>query len=116
MRLLTMRLKPEVRKDNGYQYYVYWLLYVNETNYIGKPSTWVLFAQFNRSLLQNKARFYPPRPPILLSGCKALTAHFFQTKCMLFWATSASKYVQVAVDNMKAFHDKHSATNQWAKG
>ncbi|KAI2496195.1 hypothetical protein MHU86_18334 [Fragilaria crotonensis] len=102
-------LKPEVRKDDGYQYYAYCLLYVDDILIVHHDGVRMLneidhFFKTKPGSIRDP-EFYlgaKLRPLTLGNGVHA-------------WAMSSSKYIQAAVENVKAFHRKHFTTRQWAK-
>ena len=102
-------LKPEVRGSDGYQYYAYCLLYVDDILIVHHDGVRML-DQIDRFFKTKAGSIRDPefdlgaklRPTTLTNGVRC-------------WAMSSSKYIQAAVTNVKDYHRKHFETRQWAK-
>jgi hypothetical protein len=100
-----VRLKPDVRKDNGYQYYAYCLLYVDDILVVHHDGVRALnkrdhiFKTTSSSIQDPEFYLGAKLRPITLSN----GVHT--------WAMSSSTYIQAAVENAKAFHSMHLLPN-----
>ena len=102
-------MKPEARPDDGYKYYAYCLLYLDDilvvhhdgirafkeiSHFFKTKPGWIRDPEF---YLGVRLREVP-----LLNGVRA-------------WAMHPSKYIQAAVVNVKEYHSRTYPTRPWAK-
>ena len=102
-------MKSETRPDDGYKYYAYCLLYVDDILVVHHDGIRTLkeidhfFKTEPRSI--RDPEFYlgaKLRGVVLPNGVQA-------------WAMSPSKYIQAAVANVKDYHSRTYPTRTWAK-
>ena len=95
-------MKPETRCDDGYQYYAYCLLYVDD----------ILMVHHNaKSALKEIDHFFKMKPnsigdPELYLGAK-LRPVTLPNGFSIAWGMSSSKYIRAAVANVKAYHKQN---------
>jgi len=101
--------KPEVRKDDGHQYYAYCLLYVDDILMVHHDGV---------KALREIDHFFKTKPnsigdPEFYLGAKLRPMTL--PNGVVAWGMSASKYVQAAVAIVKAYHAKEYPTRKWGK-
>ena len=101
--------KPEVRKEDGFAYYAYCLLYVDDTLIVHTDEV---------RALKEIDHFFKAKPgsirdPEFYLGAKLRPMTL--PNGVVAWGMSSSKYIQAAVSNVKAFHAKHFPSRKWAK-
>ncbi|KAI2491971.1 Reverse transcriptase (RNA-dependent DNA polymerase) [Fragilaria crotonensis] len=102
-------MKPEIPGDDGYKYYAYCLLYVDDIRMVHHDSI---------RALNEIDHFFKTKPGSIRNPEYYLGAKLRQTTLpngVDAWAMSSSKYVQAAVANVKAYHKMHYPTRQWLK-
>ena len=102
-------LKPEVRKDDGHQYYAYCLLYVDDILMVHHDGV---------KALREIDHFFKTKPnsigdPEFYLGAKLRPMTL--PNGVVAWGMSASKYVQAAVAIVKTYHAKEYPTRKWGK-
>ncbi len=102
-------LKPELRPDDGYKYYAYCLLYVDD----------ILVVHHNGVRALNEVdHFFKTKPGSIRDPEYYLGAKLRATTLpngVRCWAMSSSKYIQAAVRNVKEFHDTNFPSRHWSK-
>ena len=102
--------KPEVRKEDGYKYYAYCLLYVDDILVVHHDGLKAL--KEIDDFFKTKAGSI--RDPEFYLGAKLRPVTL--QNGVVPWGMSSSKYIQAAaVANVKAFHAKQYSTRTWAK-
>lgn len=102
-------MKAETRPDDGYKYYAYCLLYVDN----------ILVVHHDGIRALNEIdRFFKTKPgsirgPEFYLGAKLRGVTL--PNGVHAWGMSASKYAQAAVSNVKDYHGKMFPTRKWAK-
>lgn len=101
--------KPEIRKEDGFAYYAYCLLYVDDIL--------VVHADGVRALKEIDHYFKTKpdsiRDPEFYLGAKLRPISL--PNGVVAWGMSSSKYIEAAVVNVKEFHARHFPTRKWAK-
>ncbi|KAI2494563.1 hypothetical protein MHU86_19978 [Fragilaria crotonensis] len=102
-------MKPEVRKDDGYKYYAYCLLYVDDILVVHHDGL---------RALQEIDHYFKTKPgsirdPEFYLGAKLRL--YTLPNGVQSWAMSSSKYIQAAVQNVKAYHAANFPSRQWSK-
>lgn len=102
-------MKAEVRKVDGFHYYAYCLLYVDDILVVHHDGVRILkeidlFFKMKPGLIGDPEYYLGAklRPTTLPNGVRS-------------WAMSSSKYVQAAVDNVKDYHKSKYPSRQWSK-
>jgi hypothetical protein len=104
-------VQQEVQKDDGFAYYAYCLLYVDDIL--------IVHADGVRALKETD-HFFKTKPgsirdPEFYLGAK-LRPMTLPNGVVACWGMSSSKYIQAAVSNVKAFHAIHfPCSRKWAK-
>jgi hypothetical protein len=101
--------KPEVRNDDGHQYYAYCLLYVDNI---------LMIHHDGKKALQEIDHFLKTKPnsigdPEYYLGAKLRPMTL--PNGVNAWGMSASKYVQAAVAIVKAYHAREYPRQKWGK-
>jgi hypothetical protein len=102
-------LKSEVRGDDGYHYYAYCLLYVDDILVVHHDGI---------KALKEIDHFFKTKPGSIRDPEFYLGAKLRQMTLpngVHAWGMSSSKYIQAAVANVKAYHSLHFPTRLWAK-
>jgi hypothetical protein len=101
--------KPEVRRDDGHQYYAYCLLYVDDILMVHHNGVKALreinhFSKTKPNSIWDHEFYFGAklRPMTLPNGVVA-------------WGMSESKYVQAAVAMVKTYHAKEYPTRKWGR-
>lgn len=102
-------MKPETRPDDGYKYYSYCLLYVDDILVVHHDGV---------RALQEIDHFFKMKPGSIRDPEFYLGAKLRQTTLpngVHAWAMSPSKYIQSAVLNVKEYHRRMYPTRTWSK-
>ncbi|KAI2502052.1 Reverse transcriptase (RNA-dependent DNA polymerase) [Fragilaria crotonensis] len=102
-------MKPETRPDDGYKYYAYCLLYVDDILVVHHDGI--------RSLKEID-HFFKTKPGSMRDPEFYLGAKLRQVTLpngVHAWAMSPSKYIQAAVTNVKDYHRRMYPSRQWSK-
>jgi hypothetical protein len=102
-------IKPEVRPDDGYRYYAYCLLYVDDILVVHHDGV---------RALNEIDHFFRTKPGSIRDPEFYLGAKLKMTMLpngVRSWGLSSSKYIQSAVRNVKEFHDVNFPTRRWPK-
>jgi Reverse transcriptase (RNA-dependent DNA polymerase) len=102
-------MKPEIRGSDGYKYYAYCLLYVDDILIVHHDGVRML-NEIDRFF---KTKAGSIRDPEFYLGAKLRPITL--TNGVHCWAMSSSKYIQAAVTNVKDYHRKHFVSRKWAK-
>lgn len=102
-------LKPKVRGSDGYQYFAYCLLYVDDILIVHHDGV----RRLNEIDRFFRTKAGSIRDPEFYLGAKLYPITL--TNGVHCWAMSSSKYIQAAVTNVKDYHHKHFETRQWVK-
>ena len=101
--------EPEIRKEDGYKYFAYCLLYVDAILIVHHDAVRCL----NEIDHFFKTKAGSIRDPEFYLGAKLRTIQL--PNGVYAWAMSSSKYIQAAVTNVKAYHKQHFPMRTWAK-
>ena len=101
--------KPEIRTGDGYKYYAYCLLYVDNILVVHHDGT---------KALKEIDHFFKTKPgsirdPEFYLGVKLRPITL--PNGVIAWGMSSSKYIRAAVANVKEFHASQFPTRKWAK-
>jgi hypothetical protein len=102
-------LKPEIRPEDGYKYYAYCLLYVDDILVIHHDA----IRSLNEIDHFFKTKEGSIRDPEFYLGAKLRMVTL--PNGVNAWSMSSSKYIQAAVANVKEYHRKYFPTHPWTK-
>ena len=104
-------MKPETREEDGYKYYAYCLLYVDDILIVHHNGTKASLHEIDHFF---KTKAGSIRDPEFYLGAKLRPLTL--SNGVTAWGMSSSKYIQAAVANVKAFHAKHFPTRTLTDG
>jgi hypothetical protein len=102
-------LKPETRPSNLHKFYAYCLLYLDDILVVHHDA----MCSLNEINHFFKTKEGSMRDPEFFLGAKL--CQFTLPNGVHCWSMSSSKYIQAAVANLRAYHQLHFPSRQWAQ-